>query len=176
MNFVKITASRIFEGKILPKFLRMGKSDVRECKQSTPYGFESNPVKDTIAVYSETAVLGDDVIIGYIPKEALTEDGESRVFSTDENGNLKVYIHLKANGDIEFGGTAGNLTRYQELETAFNTLKQDFNNLVNAFNTHVHPTAATGPPSTPTPVPTVIPATPSTADITGAKIDEFKTL
>jgi hypothetical protein len=176
MNFVKVTASRIANGKILPKFLRMGKSDVRECKQSTPYGFESNPVKDTIAVYSTTDVIGDDVVIGYIPKEALTEIGESRVFSTDENGNLQVYIHLKKNGDIHFGGDSGNLTRYQELETAFNELKSDFNSLVNAFNTHTHPTAATGPPSVPTPVPTVIPVNPSTADITGAKIDEFKTL
>lgn len=170
MNFVKILQTRLANGKVLPKFLRMGKSDVRECKQSTPYGFESNPVKDTIAVYSTTDVIGDDVVIGYIPKEALTDIGESRVFSTDDNGNLKVYIHLKASGEIHFGGTNGNLTRYQELESGFNQLKADFNNLVTIFNSHIHATPSGASSSTATP------GTQSTADISNAKINEFKTL
>jgi hypothetical protein len=55
------------------------------------------------------------------------------------------------------------MTRFEELETGFNQLKSDFN----SFLTHVH-----GGPGTP-PAPPVLP---STASISGAKINEVKTL
>jgi len=39
----------------------------------------------------------------------------------------------------------------------------------------MHATAATGAPSTPTPIPSIIPAEESDADITGAKINNILT-
>lgn len=163
-------------GRLLTKSQVTGKGDIQEVVTSGPFGFDSRAVKDMVAIYAQTAVSGENVVIGFINKDLITEIGESRIFSTDSNGELQTFIHLKNDGNIHFGGDNGNLTRYQELEQAFNDLKGTVNDLVSAFNTHVHPTAATGPPSTPTPVPSSIPATPSTADISGAKIDELKTL
>ena len=177
MNIVKVISTSFDSlGRLLPKFQRMGLNDVQETISSAPFGIDSNPIKDMVAVYSPTGVKGEAVIIGYINKDCLTDVGETRIFSTDENGELQTFIHLKNDGDIHFGGNNGNLTRFQELESGFDQLKADLNNLISAFNSHVHATAATGPPSTPTPVPSVVPATPSTATISGAKIDEFKTL
>jgi hypothetical protein len=75
---------------------------------------------------------------------------------------------------MEIGGNTNFMARFSELKVGFDQLKSDHNDLVNAFNTHVHATAGTGPPSTPTPA-TGIPASASTASIDDAKIDEIKT-
>lgn len=177
MNIVRILSTRFDDSKrLISKFLRNGKDDVAESFTAEPFGLDSNPIKDIRAVFSKTESTADSVTIGFINEKKITKTGESRLFSTDENGELKIFVHLKNDGTIEFGGDVGNLTRFQELETAFNKLKDDHNKLVTAFNTHLHPTAAVGTPSPPTPVPNVIPAVPSTADMSGAKIDEFKTL
>jgi len=170
MNFVKIISSTITSGKMMVKHLRMGKSDTRESKQITPFGVDSNPIKDTVAAYSETSVMGDDLVVGYVVKQSATEPGEIKIFAVNDEGFEQIYLHLKKNGDIWFGGNVGNLTRFQELQTAFNQLKSDFNSLVTTFNTHVHP--ETGVTTGPTPTP----GSPSSADVSGAKIDQFKTL
>lgn len=161
--------------QLLTKILKSGRSDVQEVATASIPGVDSNPVKDEIALYEITDVNGENFVIGFLLKNRQALPGEVRIYCTDEQGAEQQYIWLKQNGEIHFGGDAGNLTRYQELETAFNQLKNDFNDLVSAFNSHTHPTPS-GASSTPTPVPSVIPATPSSADITGAKIDEFKTL
>lgn len=160
-------------GRLLSKFQRMGKDDIQETLTVSPYGFESRAIKDMVAIHCQTGVSGESVIIGFINKDCLSEVGESRIFSTDENGLLKTFIHLKANGDIHFGGDAGNLTRYQELETGFNQLKSDFNTLITLFNSHVHSGVTTGPGAS---GPSPTPGTQTTASISGAKINEFKTL
>lgn len=182
MQLTKIISTEVSNlGHRVAKFLRFGKSDTRTAEQVAPYGIDSNPIKDMVAVYSLTDNKGDAVIIGYLNKNAAAAVGEFRIFSTDANGEIKATIHLKNSGvtqmtgdSWEIGGNTNNLTKYQELETAFNSLKGTVNDLVNAFNTHMHATAATGPPSTPTPG-VGIPATPSAADITGAKVDKIKT-
>lgn len=162
-------------GRLLSKFQRMGKNDIQETLTIAPFGVDSRALKDMIAIHCETGVSGESVLIGFINKDCISDIGETRLFSTDENGELKQYIWLKNNGDIHFGGDVGNLTRFQELENGFNELKSDLNSLTTAFNTHMHATAATGPPTPPTPG-VGIPAIVSTASIAGAKIDEFKTL
>lgn len=141
----------------------MGLNDTRTAEEAAPYGIDSNPIKDMIAVYSETSAKGDPVIIGYINVNQLADIGENRLYSTDENGVLKTFIWLKNDGQIWFGGNAKNMTRFQELESGFNQLRDDFN----SFLTHVH--GGSGTPPTP-------PVAPSTADISGAKIEEIKTL
>jgi len=107
----------------------------------------------------------------------LAESGETRFFSTDDNGTLKNYIWLKKTGNIEIGGSSDNMVRYSKLEQAFNQLKSDFNNLVIAYNTHIHP-VPNAVPLAPGPVvttPTVSSGSPSTANILPAKINEIKT-
>ncbi len=176
MQAVKIISTSFdnFNRRII-KFLRMGKSDVQTAFDASPFGIDSNPVKDWVAIYSPTSEVGKTVIIGYIKRDQLAAVGETRLYSTDTNGALKFYAWLRNNGTLELGGNAKNLARYQELKTGFDQLKADHNDLVTAFNTHMHATAATGPPSTPTPG-SGIPAIPSQADIADCKIDEIKTL
>lgn len=163
-------------GRLLSKFQRMGKNDIQEVVTVGPFGTDSRAVKDMVAIHAQTGVSGESVVIGFINKNCIAAIGENRIFSTDSDGVLSTYIHLKNDQTMEIGGNTDFMVRYSELESAFNELKSDHNDLVTAFNSHMHATAATGPPSIPTPIPTSIPATPSTADITGAKIEEIKTL
>jgi hypothetical protein len=178
MNIVKIISSKIdSSGKIIAKFLRFGKDDVRESVVISPYGFDSNPIANMRAIYSQTESNGDSVIIGYINVNQVTKEGESRIFATDSNGNIQIYIHLKDDGSIEFGGDTGNLTRFQELESAFNEMKGDLNDMISKWNSFVVAYVPGSPASVGTP-PTLAGQNvqPSTADISGAKIEEFKTL
>lgn len=154
--------------KRLCKFLGMGKDDTQECLIAAPAGIDANPIKDLRAIY-DTAI-DQNVVIGFLNKNQVADIGEIRLFSVDESGDLQTFLWVKNDGTIEFGGNVGNLTRFQELETGFNQLKSDFNSFVSTYNTHVHAT----PSGTSSPTPST--GTPSTADISGAKIDELKTL
>ena len=176
MNVTKTISTSIKNAVRFVKFLRMGKSDVQECRQASPFGVDSAPIEGMAAIYAKTSEVGKPVIIGYVNKNQIAEAGEYRTFSTDSDGGVQFYIHLKNDGTAEIGGDTDNMVRFQELETGFNNLKSDFNNLVLRYNTHVHPYV--GLPAT---TPGVTSATASsgsasTADISSAKIDEIKTL
>lgn len=171
MNVVKTISTKIINTVRFIKFLRMGKSDVRECRQIGPYGTDSNPIKDMVAIYSPTQEDGKNVILGYVNKNQIAAEGEHRIFSTDSDGVVQMFLHLKNDGTAEFGGDADFMVRYNELETAFNELKSDFNTLVNTFNAHIHPSPAGGSTGT---TPTA--GSSSAADITPAKIKQIKTL
>ena len=135
-----------------------------------PFGEDSHPLKDMIAVYAGTAEVGDNVIIGYFNENQLAAEGEKRMFSLKPDGTLSFAIHLKNDGTCKIGGDADNAVRYSALETAFNKLKTDLNNFITSYNTHIHTDSVFGP-TTATPAQ----ATPSSADITPAKINEIKT-
>lgn len=138
----------------------------REIPQSLPYGVDSAPVREMVAVYANTADMGNSVIVGYVYKDAVAEVGSIRLYS--ENG----YVYLRANGNLELLGDSKHMVRYEELETGFNSLKQSVTDLTLLFNAHVHVTVTSlGTPTPPTPT-----AIPPTATITGAKINEIKTL
>lgn len=159
-TFIENTFRRI-------KFYFFGNIDVRSAFQATPFGIDSSPIKGMSAIYSDTATSGKTVIIGYINKNQLAADGETRLFSLDSTGALKAYLWIKANGTIEIGGSTKNMVRFQELESGFNALKTSLNNFITVFNAHVHSAHGT---------PTATPGTSSTASIEDAKIDEIKTL
>lgn len=154
------------------KVLRKGKSDVQTPMESAPFGIDSNPIKDMIAVYGQTEEKGKTVIIGYIDKNKLAASGETRLYSIDNNGNLKTYVWLKNDGTMEIGGNTKHMVRYEELQTAFNQLKQDLNTFITIFNSHTHTGVTIGVGSTST---TTTPGTSSSADISPAKIDNIKT-
>lgn len=139
------------------KVLRYGKSDVQEAIETSPYGTDSNPIKNMVAIYAETAVKGRVIIIGYINKNQLAAVGEHRVYSTDENGNLKTYIWLHNDGTMDIGGNSNHMTQFEALKSAFDKFVSD-------FNAHSH--ASNGAP----------PTTPTTADMSGAKLSTIKTI
>lgn len=164
MQIIKIISSEVdsFNRRVI-KFLRFGKRDIQTSFDCAPCGIDANPIKDMVAIYSETTEKGKTVIIGYIKRQQLTAPGELRLYSTDAAGTLKFYTWLRANGTLELGGSTKHLTRFEELESGFNQLRSDFN----SFLTHVH--GGSGTPPAP-------PAVPSTASIATAKINEIKTL
>lgn len=174
----KVLSTAIKGGKRFVKMLLLGKDDTQEVHNLDSWGVDSHAIKDSACVVLNTGVRGQSVVVGYVNIEQIAEVGERRTFSTDKDGNLKFYIHQKNDGTCEIGGDTDNMVRYSELKTAFDELKADFNNLVAAYNSHIHITTATVA-ATPTPgiiSPTTSTGTPSTADVSGAKIDEIKTL
>lgn len=155
------------------KFLRLGRSDIQTSLQASPYGVDSNPIKGMVALYIKTGEKGKTVIVGYINKRQRSAPGEYRIFSTNANGTLKAYAWLRNDGIMELNGDDDNMVRFSELETAFDELKSDFNALVTVYNAHVHPGVTSGGAST---LITTSSGSSSAADISGAKIDEVKTL
>jgi len=147
---------------LIVKILRLGANDVQTSKQISPYGLDSNTIKDMVAIQGETSIKGENVIVGYIGKQHITESGEIRLYSTDDQGVLKSTIYLKKDETLELMGDSNWAVKFNELETAFNELKSK-------FNTHVHIGVTTGASSSGTT------PTPSVADISAAKNDKIKT-
>ena len=124
VDLVKTISSEIDSiGRRLLKLLRYGKSDVQNVYVASPYGVDSNPIKGMIAVYAESSVKGEPVVIGYINKNQLAEIGEHRIFSTDDQGNIQGFIWLKNDGQIQLNGTGDNLVRYSPLNQELQSFK-----------------------------------------------------
>jgi hypothetical protein len=124
----RVISSTVEEGWRIVKVLCFGKDDVRTADAVAPYGIDSNPIKDASAVYAPTADMEQAVIIGYLNPSAKAEKGELRLYSTNEAGDEKTYVWLKADGTLLIGGNADNAVRYtplnaglQDLKTAINT-------------------------------------------------------
>ena len=168
VKFVTTLSSKLNElSQRIIKVNSMGIGNTQTPLQANPHGLDSHPVKGMIAIYAPSQGMGETVIIGYLSRDQIAEIGETRVYSTDKDGVLKASIHLKNDETIEINGNSDNMVRFSELETAFNQLKTD-------FNAHSHITTATVG-ATPTPGVIAPPTAPSSADISGAKIDKIKT-
>lgn len=140
------------------KVLTFGKIGVNNAYQATPFGIDSNPLKGETAVIAESTGNGEKVVLGYLNTNQSVESGGFKIFAKDSSGNESIYIYLRPNGQIEFGGNDDFMVRYSALEEAFNELQQQ-------FNTHIHP-ASSGTTSPTT--------SQSVADITESKINEFR--
>ncbi|MGB0881436.1 MAG: hypothetical protein ACPGSO_00675 [Vicingaceae bacterium] len=174
LNFVKTLSSEIdSKARRVIKFLRLGKRDVQTSLEAMPFGVDSVPVKNLVAVYAPTSEKGQTVIIGYINKNAIADVGEFRAYSTNSDGEEQNYIWIKNDGTIEIGGDSDNMVRYSQIEASVNELKNDINDLKNIFSAWV-----TAPNDGGAALKTALAAyytTPIVQDITGAKINEIKT-
>lgn len=142
--------------------------DIQTVELMASAGEDVNPpvgnrvlILDVGAAY-KIAIAADDGI------EPSMDEGEKKLYSID-GGAISAFINLLNTGILELNGNADFAVRFNALQTAFDQLVTDFNNLVTVHDTHMHPTAATGSPSLPT-----ITGTASSADMSGAKIDEIK--
>jgi len=163
-------------GQLLVKHLGLGRNDVQESLQFSPFGLDSKPVKDTIGVRSDTSELGATIVLGYVITNRVANDGEFRTYATDSNGNEVAYTYMTNSGDLELNGNDDNAVRFSELKAGFDTLKTDLNNLITAYNSHIHITTATVGAS-PTPgviAPTTSTGVSSTASVDTSKIDKVK--
>lgn len=111
--------------RLIPKFLVMGKSDVRTAVEAGPYGTDSNPVKDMIALYGQSETTGKQYIIGYLNKNRLAAGGEHRIFATDANGAFKFNVWLRADGTILIGDS-DDPTSYTNFVVKYNELKTEY--------------------------------------------------
>lgn len=138
MNLVKIISTEIKNLKRVIKYLRFGKNDIQTSFEISPYGLDSNPIKDMIAIYSPTTDKGETAIIGYINKNQKANAGEFRTFATDDSGVEKFYTWLKKDGTMEIGGSSNFAVKFNELKTEFNKLKTDHNNFLAEYKLHIH--------------------------------------
>lgn len=145
------------------KVLRYGKSDVQTALNILPKGVDSKPVKEDLAVWSKTS-SGDSVIIGYVKKSELVNEGEIRIYSTDSSGSDKFSIYIKNNGNCELGGNTDNAVRYSPLNQGL----QDF---ITNINTELGKIATGISGAGGSYVPTV-----QQININDSKIDEIETL
>lgn len=184
-GIVQVISTSIDELKNrLVKCRFMGLNDIREPKESSPYGLDSNPIADMRAIYVETSTKGKYYVIGYVTTERMADVGETRLFSTDTNGQLQAYMWLKNEGNIlELNGNDDNAVLFNKLKIEFNELKQSHNDLVSKVNanaalqgTHTHPylNATTPSVTSPSGVPGQT-STPSDANIDNAKNEKIKT-
>lgn len=152
--------------------MRFGKNDVLTSIEASPYGVDSNPVKDMIAIYAETKT--GSAIIGYMNVHQLAAVGEMRTYSTDADGVLKFYIWQKADGTCEIGGNTDNMVRFSKMAESVNELKNDLTTLKAAFNSWT-PVPNDGGAALKTSAATWS-GTSLQKDINAAKIGEIKTL
>lgn len=156
MKSAKVISTAINDAKnMVIKVLRLGTKDVQTSKQIAPFGIDSNPIKDMVAVHTETGIKGETIIVGYVNKEHIADIGELRLFSTDSDGEIKATVFLRNNETLELMGDSNFLVKFNELQTEFNKLQS-------AYNSHVH--ASSGAPVS------II----STANISLAKNDKIK--
>ncbi|MFA6057291.1 MAG: hypothetical protein WC756_03765 [Taibaiella sp.] len=174
MNTVGIVdKAEIKNGERKVKVLLTGKQNVQETDDISLPGIDASPIKGMVAIYSETQVKGEEVIIGYINPNQIAEPGEIRIFALDDSGNEKCYSWFKKDGTIELDGDTDNAVRYSKLAEAYNETNNKLNALITAFNSHVHILSLTS--GTGTAAPTAAPAQTSTGDISPAKIENIKT-
>jgi hypothetical protein len=140
------------------KVLRFGFSDVQTANNVAPWGVDSKPVKETLAVHVKTSQNSKGVIIGYVNNSDKTNEGETRIYATNNAGVEVFSILLKNNGTVEFGGNTDNFVRYSELNSALQT-----------FVTNLNSKLTTGFAAVP------FSWVPETLNISASKISEIKT-
>jgi hypothetical protein len=108
------------------KFTGWGKNDVKNHIECMPYGLDSNPIKNMVAVYIQNA-SGQLVVTGYINVNQLADVGEFRCYSTDSDGNLKGQVWLKNDGSAQSTQNCSPAVLGDKNKTALT----DFYNLAN---------------------------------------------
>ena len=151
------------------KVLRMGRNDVQTPVEAMPFGFDGNPLKNMVSVYASTGEKGKPVLLGYINKHPAMESGnvnpgETRIYSLDENGNLKTYVLCRVNGTIELGGITHNAVRYTPLNSGLQSQVNLINTQLAAIATAIGTLGG------------AYVAVPITLDISASKINEIKTV
>lgn len=148
-------------GSRIVKVMQFGAKTADEC---APFGDDSSPLKDMVAVYADTQEIGEPIIIGYLNENQLAAPGEKRFYSLKPNGDLSFYAWLKNDGTMEIGGKTDNMVR-------FNPLNNGLSNQNTAINAELTKIAVAITALGGTYVPTQI-----SLNIAQSKINEIKTI
>jgi len=125
ITYAKIKSATIELGKRILKFEEFG---AKTASESMPFGIDSNPIADMIAIHSTTSNNAESVIIGYINKNQIAGVGESRLYSLNANGVLKAFVYCKNDGILLLNGDTYSGVRYEPLNTGLGNQ----NTLINA--------------------------------------------
>jgi len=176
IELAKTLSSKIVEGLRLIKVIKSGKADTRQAYQSAPHGIESAPAEseEVVALYSYTEKRGEPVIVGYLNKRAVVNAGETKVYSTDAEGEEQIAIKLTADGKIKIAGDSDFAVRFTELEKGFKELKDDLNSFVKTYNSHTHPFTGAPPGGAATTSKTTQTGSSSSAEISDAKVEDVQ--
>ncbi|MFN0254517.1 hypothetical protein [Pedobacter ureilyticus] len=132
--------------------------------ESAPFGDDSSPLSNMIAVYADTGEIGEPVIIGYLNEMQLAKPGEKRLYSLKSDGSLSFYAWLHNDGTMELGGKVDNLVRYIPLSTGLAKHNTELSAELAKISLAI---GSLGGSYTPGAV---------TMDVSGSKINEIKTL
>jgi len=176
IELAKTLSSKIVEGLRLIKVIKSGKADTRQAYQSAPHGIESAPAEseEVVALYSYTEKRGEPVIVGYLNKRAVVNAGETKVYSTDADGEEQIAIKLTSDGKIQIAGDSDFAVRFTELEKGFNELKSDLNSLIQSYNAHTHPFTGLAPGTAGSTSKTPKTGSSSSAEISDAKVEDVQ--
>ena len=97
------------DGMRMVKVDQFGSKEPYEC---SPYGFDSNPVKDMTAIYADTSENGEPIIIGYVNENQLADVGEIRLYNSN-----KGYVWLRKDDTIELNGDSRTIVAFIDLKT-----------------------------------------------------------
>lgn len=124
------------------------------------HGIVSRPAKSTRELRFNLGALSIVIAAYTYGVEPPANPGACKLYSTDADGEEQGSHLIDDDGTHTFNEGTDWAVRYSALETAFNELKSKFNG-------HTHTGVSTGGGVSGTT------ATPSTADITGAKVEEI---
>ena len=100
-----IISSSLKSGRRILKILGLGKEDIQTSYESMPYGIDSSPIKDMIAIQMESSERGKTVVVGYINTKQVAAVGELKIYATDSQGVEQGSVHLKNTGEVVASGT-----------------------------------------------------------------------
>lgn len=130
----KVKAVNIEEQERLVQVLQFGPKTADE---AGPFGIDSSPPNDLTAIYADTGNIQEPVIVGYINNKQIAQQGEIRLYSLDENGQVQSFVWLKNNGDLQLNGDTHNTVRYSPLESVLSTLETTINANLAAISTAI---------------------------------------
>tara|TARA_R110000822_G_scaffold123489_3_gene257905 strand:+ start:15592 stop:16080 length:489 start_codon:yes stop_codon:yes gene_type:complete len=161
ISLAQVKSAVISSGRRILKVFEFG---AKTAVQSGPFGDDSSPLKDMVAIFGKTSNLEEPVILGYINKNQLAQPGEKRIFSLKPDGSLSIDIFLKTDGTLEIGGNVDNMIRYGPLNTALQSHNAAINMELGKIAAAISTLGGTYLPDT------------ISTDISASKIDQVKTL
>jgi len=176
MILVRSLSTAIKEGFRIIK-TKWAENITSTAKQSNPFGFDSNVPKEIVAVFADTSSKEEPVIVGYLYASALSDlnTGDSAMYSTDSEGKIKSTVKLRNDGTAEILGTGDYMVRFNELEKEYNKTKAVLDSIISVLTPPINE-PGNGAPSAFQAAMNVAVGAKTTGDISGAKIEELKTI
>lgn len=90
-------------------------------------GDDSPPLPEDRVLIVKKEGSGEYAIVGVLCKSQGAEPGEKKLYSRDENGNLKGLIYIMKDGIIELNGNADFAVKFNSLDTGLQAFITDLN-------------------------------------------------